>query len=88
MRESGLDAGIAIAEANAAKRVAAGRMQVEAERARGGQAIGHDAFAASLIDGRHGAIGQRDIQAAAARGESGGETGRSAANHEEIGRTR
>ena len=31
-----------------------GRAQIEAERARGGQAIGHDAFAAGLIDGRHG----------------------------------
>ena len=78
----------AIAETDAAKRVAAGGMQIDAERARGGQAIGHDAFAASLIDGRHGAIGQRDIQAAAARGDGGGQTGRSAADHEDIGRTR
>ena len=61
-------------------------LQIEAERARGSEAIGHDALAAGLIDGRHAAIGKRDIQAAAARGESGGESGRAAANDEEIGR--
>jgi hypothetical protein len=84
--ESGLDGGLAIAEANPAKRVAAGRVQIETKRTRGGQTIGHDAFAASLVDGRHGRIGKCDIQAAAARGESGSQTGRAAANHEEIGR--
>ena len=88
VREGGLDGGIAIAEANSAKRVALRGAQIETERTRGGQAIGHDAFAAGLIDGRHGTIGERDIQAAAARGESGSQAGGAAANDEEIGRAR
>ena len=88
VREVGLDGGIAIAEADPAERVALSGTQIEAERARGGEAIGHDTFAAGLIDRRHTAIGEGDLQTAAARGESGGESGGAAANDEEIGRVR
>ena len=42
----------------------------------------------ALSMGGTAAIGEGDIEAAAARGDSGGEPGRAAADDEEIGRAR
>jgi hypothetical protein len=87
VRECGLDGVIAIAKPNPAKRVPLFCVQIQTERTRGGQAIGHDAFAASLVDRRHGRIGDRDRQAAATRSQCGSQAGRASANHEKIRRT-
>jgi len=60
----------------------------EPERMRRGQAIGHETFAAGLIDRRCRAIRQSDIQAAATRGDGGGKPCGPAADDEKIGRAR
>ena len=83
--ETRFDAGLAVGETNAAEGMSTGGLQVDAERAGGGQAIGHDAFTAGLVDGRNGAIGESDVEAAAARGDGGGEPSRSAADDEQVG---
>jgi len=44
----------------------------------GGDAVGHDPFAAGLINRRLVAVRQGHIKAATARGNSGGEAGRPA----------
>ena len=68
--------------------MAFGGAQIETECACGGEAIGHDAFAAGLIDRRHAGIGECDIDTAATRGEGDGKSGGTSANDEEIGGAR
>lgn len=58
----------AIDEANAVEGLRVKSVQRYAEAAQGGQAIGHQAFAANLVDGRACAIGEGDIETFAARG--------------------
>jgi hypothetical protein len=50
----------------------------------GSESVGHDAFTTRFVDGRHARIGDGHGQTATSRGESGGQSGGAAANHEEI----
>ncbi|SPF41101.1 hypothetical protein SBA4_2640004 [Candidatus Sulfopaludibacter sp. SbA4] len=74
-------------EANAAEGLRSGGRQVDAQRARGGQSIRHDAFAAGFIDGRHGAIGEQHLKSAPAGGDGGGQPGRAAPDYENVSGT-
>jgi len=88
LREISLHHCTGVAEPDTAERMAAGRGEVESERASPGQAIGHDAFAASLVDRWDCAVCQSDIEAALPGGDSTRETCRPAANYEKIGSAR
>ena len=83
-REGGFHGGFALSKTDAAEGDAAGQVEVDAQRARGGHAVRHNALAASFVDGRNGTIRERDIETAAARGDGGGQSGGTAADHEDF----
>jgi hypothetical protein len=85
MRKISVNGNAAIYETDPAERVAGRVLQRNAQGARGADAIRHDAFPARFIDGRRGAIGESDVQAALPRRDGSGKSGRSAADDEQVG---
>ena len=67
VREIGFYRMAALMKTNAAKPDSVGVRQFDSKPARGRQPVGHDPFAASLIDWRHGAVNDHHVQAALAR---------------------
>jgi len=76
---------IPVTKSGCRERPRAGLVERDAKRARGGNAIRHDALAAGLVDGRLRTIGHGDVEAAVARGDGRGQAGRAAADDEDIG---
>jgi len=85
LREGSFHRQIPVTKADAAKGPRAGLVERDAKRARGGNAIRHDALAAGLVDGRLRTIGHGDVEAAVARGDGRGQPRRAAADDEDIG---
>jgi len=69
--KAGFGARIAVAEADPGKAAGGRGLQIDSQRTGGLQSVRHHAFAAGLIDGRKGAVGNRDVEPAASRGNSG-----------------
>ena len=86
--EGGLDRNAPLAKANAAERVRAGGVEIDPQRLGGGPTIRHDAFPASLIDGRNGTVRHGHHEAAQACGDSGGQARGAAADYEYVGGAR
>ena len=73
------------AETDAAKRMACRLPDRDAQRARGGDAVRHDAFAAGLVDGRAAAIGHGDVETEPPGGDRGSQTGWTSADDADVG---
>ena len=86
--EAGFGRNIAVAEPDTGKAERRRRLQIDTQRTGGPQPIRHHAFAAGLVDGRKGAVGDSDVETAAARGNGGGEASRASADYEDIRGTR
>jgi hypothetical protein len=71
-------------EANAAEGMADARGNDDAKFAEGGESIGHEAFAAWLVDWRGRAVGHDHAQPATTRGDRGSKAGRATANDENV----
>jgi hypothetical protein len=83
-REACFDRLRALAKTDSMKLVADIGVDFDAERPRGGQAIGHDAFTAGFVYRRVSGIGDHHCEAAAARGDGGGQTGGTASDDEDV----
>jgi hypothetical protein len=59
-------------------------IEIEAEGGEGFESVGHEAFAAGLVDGRAHGVNDFDVEAFACRGDSGSEAGGACANDEDI----
>jgi hypothetical protein len=74
--EVGGDAGVMGGKGDAGELGAVARLEADAELGEGGAGIGHEAFAARLVDGGLEGVGEENVGAALAQSDSGGEARR------------
>jgi len=79
-----LSSQIPLNESNTSERKTLIGGDCDSKFAKSNYAVGHEAFAAGLVDGRNGAIGYTDVKTLLTRGDGRRKSGRAAAYDEYI----